>query len=453
MSLARAQEFEVETLKFSGDKDTHLNLLILGDGYTAEEQTKFIADSKKVIDYLFSIDPWKNYTNFFNAYAIKVISLQSGVNHPKTANDCGSELEYKNKPFFGSTFDGYGIHRALMPMNLILVERVISNNFSSKYAQAIILANSNDHGGTGGQFATLTNNVNSRDVLAHELGHSFARLADEYEVGNGNYYEAVNMTKTSNSELVKWKNWIGFRGVAVFKHGTSGDAASWYRPHNNCRMRTFSGYYCPVCMQGIVEAIHKKANIIASYTPSNAATISAEEQYLDFNLTELLTPIPNTLKIQWKLDNVIVGENVNSVKIDQNELSKGMHNLAVTVTDESEFLKVDNHETVHLNTVNWKIDKSTLGVDLNSIENKISYSMYPNPANNLFKIEFDLDQQSEISIALYTIDGKKIQQIESKTITSGKYSKIVDVQNLATGSYLATFKIDDVSFSKIILKQ
>src|SRR6187455_1879043 len=85
MNLSNAQEFEVETLKFSGNNDHYLNILVLGDGYDATEQSKFITDSKKVIDYLFSQAPWKNYSTFFNVYGIKVISEQSGVNHPKTA--------------------------------------------------------------------------------------------------------------------------------------------------------------------------------------------------------------------------------------------------------------------------------------------------------------------------------------------------------------------------------
>lgn len=451
-NLSRAQVFEVETLKFSGDNDKYLNILILGDGYAAEDQSKFITDSKKLSDYLFSIEPWNSYTNFFNVYAIKVISKQSGVNHPKTARDCGTEPQYKNQPFFGSTFDEGGIHRAIVPRNIGAIHDVINANFSSQYAQAIIVANTSDSGGTGGEFATVTAQPNSADVGAHEMGHSFTGLADEYEVGDYNYYEAHNMTKTSDPLLVKWKNWIGTKGVAVIKYGNSGDAASWYKPSHICKMQRVGAPYCGVCMQAIVEAIHKKVNLIASYMPSNAAAISSSEQYLNFSLEELLTPIPNTLKIKWKLDNTVVGEDVNSVKVDQNKLSKGAHNLVVTVIDESDFLKVDDHQSVHVNTVNWVIDKSSLGVDLNSIENKISYSMYPNPTANSFKIEFDLDKQSQISIGLYMIDGKKIEQIENKKNVNEKYSKVINIDHLPTGNYLLAFQIDNSTFSKIIIK-
>jgi hypothetical protein len=116
-------------------------------------------------------------------------------------------------------------------------------------------------------------------------------------------------------------------------------------------------------------------------------------------------------------------------------------------------LKVDNHATTHLSTVNWTINKSNLGVKLNSIENKIAYSMYPNPTTNSFHVDFELDNESEVSIELYTIDGKKIRQIESKTIESGKHSKIIDIEDLTAGSYFVTFKIGNAKFSNIIIKQ
>lgn len=453
INLSNAQKFDVETLKFSGNNDKYLNILVLGDGYTAAEQSKFITDSKKVIDYLFSQAPWKNYSNFFNVYGIKVISEQSGVNHPKTATDCGSQPAYTNKPYFGTTFDEGGIHRLIVPKNSTLIHQVINTNFSSQYAQAIIIANTSDYGGSGGVFATATVEASSPEIVAHEMGHSFAGLADEYYAGDNYFYEKHNMTKTSDPLLVKWKNWIGFNSVSVNKYGSSGNSALWYKPHHNCKMELLGPAYCSVCMQAIVETIHSKVNPIVSYTPSNTATISSTDQYLDFNLTALMKPSPNTLNIKWQLDNTPVGDNVDAVKIDQSKLSNGLHNLTVTITDDSNFLKVNNHAITHVNTVNWTINKSTLGVNMNSFENKISYSMYPNPTTNSFNIEFELDKQSKVSIELYTIDGKKIRQIENKTIDNKKYSKIVNIEDLSAGSYLLTFKIDNGTFSKIIIKQ
>jgi hypothetical protein len=453
INIANAQKFDVEALKFSGNNNKYINILVLGDGYTTAEQTKFIADSKKVIDYLFSQTPWNNYANFFNVYAIKVISTQSGVNHPKTASDCGSEPAYTKNPYFGSTFDENNIHRLIVPKNNILIQNVINANFSSQYAQVLIVANSSVYGGSGGAFATSTTEANSPEVVAHEMGHSFAGLADEYYAGDEYYLEKPNMTKISDASSVKWKNWVGTNAIQVNKYGNSGLSASWYKPHTNCKMQLLGPNYCSVCIQAIIESIHKKVNPIVSYTPTNAATIASTNQYLDFNLTELMKPVSNTLNIKWKLDNTVVGDNVDFVKIDQGTLSNGLHNLVVTVTDDSGLLKVDNHATTHLSTVNWTINKSNLGIKLNSYKNKIAYSMFPNPTTDSFRIEFELENQSEVSIELYSIDGKKIRQIENKTIENGKYSNIINIEDLSAGSYLVTFKIDNAKFSNIIIKQ
>jgi hypothetical protein len=454
INISNAQKFDIETIKFSGNNDKYLNIIVLGDGYTAEEQTKFIEESKKVIDYLFSQAPWSNYTNFFNVYAIKVISTQSGVNHPNTASDCGYEYNpYTNNPYFGSTFDEAGIHRLIVPKNKTLIHKVINASFSSQYAQAIIIANSSDSGGAGGEFAITTAEEKSTQIVSHEMGHSFAKLGDEYHAGDSFYFEKPNMTKTSDATLVKWKNWLGVNRIGVNKYGDTGLSASWYKPSTNCKMELISQNYCAVCTQAIIEAIHMKANPIVSYTPANTTTIVSANQHLDFNLTELIKPVPNTLNLKWKLDNAIVGDNVDFVKIDQNTLSNGLHNLVLTVTDDSSLLKVDNHPTTHLSTVTWTINKSNLGVKLNSFENKISYSMYPNPTTNSFNLEFELDKQSEVSIELNSIDGKKIRQIENKTIDSGKYSNSINIADLSAGSYLLTFKIDNSKFSKIIIKQ
>lgn len=453
INIANAQKFDVETLKYSGNNDKYLNILVLGDGYTAAEQAKFITDSKKTIDYLFSQAPWKNYTNFFNVYAIKVISTQSGVNHPKTANDCGNIPSSTNNPYFGSSFDEAGIHRLIVPKNYTLIHNVINSNFSSQYAQVLIVANTSDYGGSGGEFATSTTEANSPEIVAHEIGHSFAGLADEYFAGDDYFDEKPNMTKTSNASLVKWKNWININGIGINKYGNTGLSASWYKPHTNCKMQLLGPAFCDVCAQAIIESIHSRVNTIVSYTPTNTSTISSANQYLDFNLTELMKPVTNTLNIKWKLDDVTVGNNVDFIKLDQNTLSNGLHNLVVTVTDDSGLLKVDNHATTHLSTVNWTINKSNLGVKLNSFENKISYSMYPNPTTNSFNLEFELDKQSKVLIELYSIDGKKIRQIENKTIDSGKYSNNINIEDLSAGSYLLSFKIDNSKFSKIIIKQ
>jgi hypothetical protein len=44
-------------------------------------------DATFVSNYLMNKPPYSNYKNYFNVYALKVISQESGVKHPGTASD------------------------------------------------------------------------------------------------------------------------------------------------------------------------------------------------------------------------------------------------------------------------------------------------------------------------------------------------------------------------------
>ena len=56
-----AQKFETDTLIYNGDPNVYINYVILGDGYTTNEQDKFIADASSFTDELFRQSPYKEY--------------------------------------------------------------------------------------------------------------------------------------------------------------------------------------------------------------------------------------------------------------------------------------------------------------------------------------------------------------------------------------------------------
>jgi hypothetical protein len=84
-NLSYSQIFDLVPLLENGTKDKRINLVILGDGYTASEQAAFMQDATFVSNYLMNKPPYSNYKNYFNVYALKVISQESGVKHPGTA--------------------------------------------------------------------------------------------------------------------------------------------------------------------------------------------------------------------------------------------------------------------------------------------------------------------------------------------------------------------------------
>ena len=453
-----AQVFEVEPILNNGDPEKLINLVIMGDGYTETEQPTFIAKAGELTTYLFNQTPWSAYKNYFNVYAIKVISAESGAKHANLYEDCetANPLVPVSNPhnYLGSRFDNYNIHRLIIATNTGHIASVLAANFPN-YDLITVIANTPHYGGSGGQYGTITAHGSANEIMAHEVGHTFANLADEYYAGDVYFGERPNMTAQSNPNLIKWKNWVNSDevNIGIFNYCCGGNSSLWYRPTvNSCKMEGLGMSYCAVCREAIIEEIHAMVNPIGGYSPTGA-TISSSTPLLDFALTELVKPIPNTLEIKWQLDSAIFDTNLETFQVDQNNLAVGLHTLSASVTDATEYVRTDNHSAIHVSTVTWTIDRGSLGVNLTASVNKIAYAIYPNPTAASVNISIELDKESSLSIDLLTMDGKIIQHIPQKNAAKGTYEHVLDTENLAVGTYLVSLKIDGVSYTKTVIKQ
>lgn len=455
LSSVHAQVFAVQDIQVKGDKNKYINIVVLGDGYTENEQQSFVNMATILINDLLSQAPWSNYKNYFNIYAIKVISAESGIKHPNISPDCAGSMVPTSNPnnFFGTTFDYYGIHRLVVPTDSQKITSVLASNLP-EYDIVIVLANTPFYGGSGGSYATVTTYPTAKEIVIHELGHSVGKLADEYYAGDIYNAEKANMTQQSNPNLIKWKNWLNNSPIAIIPHGTSSVSSTWFKPTTNaCKMEIFNVPFCNVCKENIIENFHLLANPIVNYTPANATTINSLSQLIDFNLTELIKPIPNTLSIKWQLDGNVFNTNLETYQINQTNLTNGMHTLTATVVDETPFVKTNNHATIHFNTVTWTIQKNSLGVSTNAESNQIGISVYPNPSIDKLNIEINLEKSSNLSIELVDLNGKIIQTIPNKEVSEGKNSYSFDVSKLSTGSYIIALKINGANYSKVFVKQ
>ncbi len=451
-NFSKAQVFDVEVIRNSGDPNKCINLVIMGDGYTEIQQDAFMVTATNISNYLFSISPWSEYKNYFNVYAIKVISLESGVKHANTASDCAFTEVSNPANYFSTRFDGYGIHRLTIAANGGRISSVLAANFPN-YDQVFIVGNSPEYGGSGGTYAVFSAHAASSEIAAHEIGHSFAGLADEYYAGDQYFAEKINMTQQSDPLLIKWKNWVGTGNVGIHNYCCGGNANLWNRPSiNSCKMEQLNLPYCSVCKEGIIEKIHSLVNPILSYTPENTGTINTAENLIDFQLTELMRPVPYTLHIKWQLDAAISDTNNETFQIDPTTLTEGIHSLTASVIDETALLRVDNHATVHINTVTWTINKSNLGIQTHAMNTKIAYTLYPNPTNDFLHLAFDLDQPATVSIDIVNLDGKIVQQLEAKKTASGKFEENLALENLASATYIAVVKINGVAYNQTFVK-
>ena len=455
INITVGQDFDVDTLLYNGETEKYINIVVLGDGYTSGQQSKLITDAYNLSSHLFSQVPFKNYRNYFNVFAIKVVSTESGAKHPNTSNDCSaaSPLVPISNPdtYLGCSFDSYGIHRLVVPQNISNLTNVLATNFPN-YDQVLVIANSQHYGGSGGMYSTSTVDALAKEITAHEIGHSFSNLGDEYYAGDVYAYERPNLTQQINPLLVKWKNFIGFNGTGIYQHCCGGNSALWYRPHNNCKMRGLGPPFCSVCTQTIIESIHGFVNPLVNYSPVEI-DITSGNQFLNFKLIEVMKPVSNTLKMKWNLNSLPFIQNVDSIKLDQNILPNGLNYVSVVVTDTTNLLRVDNHSSIHFSTVTWTINKLNTGVKLSSLSNKITYNIFPNPSSDFLNIEMSLDKKSEVSIRLFSSEGKLMEQIENNYSAGNDYSKVVNLKKLPAGIYSLLIDIDKVPYKQTIVKQ
>lgn len=456
-----AQVFTKETIKNTGDNDERINLVILGDGYQTNELPKFKIDAQNFINVLFSESPFTEYSNYFNVHIINVISAESGADHPVNSNEeNGSTTLFPQKEvntFFNATFDSFKIHRLLFyeidenyaNQTTSKINNVLADNFPT-YDQAIILVNTPYYGGAGGEFPMASTHVDGAAIAIHELGHSFANLNDEYYAGDIYATEAINMTAESDPSLVKWKNWVGSNQIGVFLNGTTADNINWYKPANyTCKMENLSAPFCSVCKEGIIEKIHDIQSPIEGYTP-NSTSVTASNSASNFSLN-LINPT-HPLERTWTLNGAAFETGVDSVTLESTDLNTGTNTLTAVVQDNpAALLKINNHETIHINTVTWTIEKALLGIEnIESTTDDFEISMFPNPALNSVNLKFESHTVDNLSIEIISMEGRKLLT----TSLSNYETKSIDTSTFSTGIYLTNFYANHVLIaSKKLVKK
>jgi len=194
----------IELLK-NGDPATKVDLLILGDGYTAAEQPKFRKDAERLVETLFAAEPFKSRRSDFNVWAICPPATESGISRPSTGL-------HRRSPI-GASYDTFGSERYVLTTD----NRAFRDAASfAPYDVAEILVNGKTYGGGGiyGLYATVAaDSLWAPYVFVHEFGHHFAGLADEYYTSDVAYMPSAgrlepwepNVTALKDPASVKWK--------------------------------------------------------------------------------------------------------------------------------------------------------------------------------------------------------------------------------------------------------
>lgn len=303
---------QVVAIHEGGNPGDKVDLLLLGDGYTADEQDAFIAKARELTELLFATTPFRERKDDFNVWALAPASARSGVSRPSTNT-------YRDTPV-GARYDAFRSVRYVLTNDNKSLRRIAS---SAPYEFIEILTNTEVYGGGGiyGLFSTAAANSEWASYLfVHEFGHHFAGLADEYYTSPVEYlppdevvepYEP-NVTALLDPDELKWKHLVEentplptpwpkqaweefsiayqkkraqmraddvpeaemnalFHEVQDFAtdlfstseykdkigafQGGNYDAEAYYRSEQNCLMFTRSDDFCRVCADAIEQVI------------------------------------------------------------------------------------------------------------------------------------------------------------------------------------------------------
>ncbi|PVY42351.1 M64 family metallopeptidase [Pontibacter virosus] len=435
--LAQAQKFEVDTILYNGPSDKYINFVFLADGYQANELGKYMEDVKGTVDGIFSKPPFRENKGFFNVFAIKVPSKQSGASHPGTANDEGNSNHpvAKVDNYFGSTFDYGGIHRLLVPTNNMAISAVLANNFP-EYDQVFVLVNSTYYGGSGGTYATSSTNVQSKEIAIHEIGHSFANLADEYWAGSQYARERPNMTQTSSSETVKWKQWLNNTGVGIYPYEES---PTWYRPHQRCNMRYLSTiheviHFCMVCNDAITKRIASLMDQVA--LPDKPGQISgptklcAQQDAVNYSIS----PVSGAGAYTWTVPDgyqIIQGQGTTMVTVRIGQTSGRIGVAAQNFNGHS--------PNSYLDVQVQAIPQVKAGLDERACLNQAPYTLSDFSPAGGFWLGNGMDQKGTFDPALAGIGTHKLTYTYTENGCSASATKTITVYQVPTVS-LAAFQ-------------
>ena len=205
---------QVKTIQNTGPVDNRYDIVILGDGYRAAEQGRFDQDCAGWIKNLFGREPFKSYRNFFNVHTVFRASAQSGANHP----DKNPPIVVNNA--YGASYDTGGTPRCLYirKYSLAKADAALAPDVEGRI---VVFVNDSRYGGCAGTFAVSYNGSSADKVQSHEFGHSFGKLADEYDYGKSGTYSgpepsAANIT-ADRTGRTKWPLWLGHNGIGVYE--------------------------------------------------------------------------------------------------------------------------------------------------------------------------------------------------------------------------------------------
>jgi hypothetical protein len=198
-----APKLNVWAVMENGAPRDKVDLLLMGDGYTAAEMEKWHGDARRMVEMLFAASPFKEHRQDFNVWAVDTPAEESGVARP-------SDGIFRRSPL-RAAYDAFGSERYVLTFDNKRLREAAS---AAPYEFIEIVVNDRKYGGgIFNLFATVSaDNAFTPYVFVHEFGHHFAGLADEYYTSDVAYGSATERPEpwepnaTADPLAAKWKD-------------------------------------------------------------------------------------------------------------------------------------------------------------------------------------------------------------------------------------------------------
>ena len=339
----------VTSVRLTGDPSNRVDIVVLGDGYTAGELGQYAADVEAFLGGFFFSTPFAEYVRYFNVHRVDIVSNESGADHPN-----------RTPPVFrdtalDATYNCAGIQR-LICVNVSKVNTVLAGSVSPDMRDVVlVLVNDPEYGGSGGSIAVASTHSDVVELILHETGHSFGMLADEYggppppQCNASQEPAEANVTRETDRDFIKWGAWIDpgtpiptflpISGLPGLYEGARYCDVGLFRPTYDSRMRSLFRPFEQINTEQLVKRAYNWAAPIDSATPEEDSIQLPADASQTFRV-QLLEPLTHTLEALWSVDGV-QAEFGDEFTLNARDLISGSHTVDVVVSDPTSLVRND----------------------------------------------------------------------------------------------------------------